>query len=337
MAVVPVQAARTLEAYLTGRKQLMGHIEQQDVEQPQVRRSPPVPSHRNERRHHIARMPRSRIAGSGDAHHAAQSLVGGPLRASYGIFASWFISSSGATSKSVTSKPPSAPPGPSCSRFLTMLVFSLFFGKLAHISARTACLIRFFITARCCPGCISPPRCRTATNTIVENQRLITKVYFPRLALPLSSVLSGLVDFAISFLMFVVLMIYYHIRPTPALLWFPAFLLLAVLTALGVGLWLSALNAIYRDVRYVLPFLVQFWLFASPVVYPSSLVPAEVALALRAESDGRSDRRISLVAHRAAATRRGACSSFLPPWSWSCCLSGLAYFQKMETTMADVV
>src|SRR5208283_2923100 len=111
------------------------------------------------------------------------------------------------------------------------------------------------------------------TNTIVDNQRLITKVYFPRLILPLSAVLSGLVDFGISFLMFVVMMIYFGIRPTTAALWIPVFLLLAVLTALGVGLWLASLNALYRDVRYVLPFLVQFWMFASPVAYPSSIVP----------------------------------------------------------------
>ena len=87
--------------------------------------------------------------------------------------------------------------------------------------------------------------------------------------------LSGLVDFGISFLMFVAMMVYYRIRPSRAMLMFPVFLLLAVLTALGVGLWLSALNAIYRDVRYVVPFLVQFWMFASPVAYPSSLVPAK--------------------------------------------------------------
>jgi len=101
------------------------------------------------------------------------------------------------------------------------------------------------------------------------------KVYFPRLILPFSAVLSGLVDFGVSFLMFVVIMIYYRMHATAAMLMLPLFLLLAVLTALGVGLWLSALNAIYRDVRYVVPFLVQFWMFASPVAYPSSLVPAK--------------------------------------------------------------
>src|SRR6202451_4475891 len=155
---------------------------------------------------------------------------------------------------------------------LTMLIFSLFFGRLAHIPSEGLPYPIFYYSALL-PWMYFAAALQNATNTIVENQRVITKVYFPRLALPLSSVLSGLVDFGVSFLMFVVLMIYYGIHPTPALLWFPAFILLAILTALGVGLWLSALNALYRDVRYVLPFLVQFWLFASPVAYPASLVP----------------------------------------------------------------
>src|SRR5581483_10032970 len=114
---------------------------------------------------------------------------------------------------------------------------------------------------------------QNATNVVVEQQRVITKVYFPRLILPLSAVVAGLLDFAISFVVFLGMMAFYRVSPSPAIFLFPVFLLLAVLTALGVGLWLSALNAIYRDVRYVIPFLVQFWLFASPVAYPSSLVP----------------------------------------------------------------
>ena len=132
-----------------------------------------------------------------------------------------------------------------------------------------ACRTTFFITARCCPGCISPLRLQNATNTIVENQRLITKVYFPRLALPLSSVLSGLVDFGVSFLMFIAMMVYYHIRPHAGDPVVPGIPAAGDSDGAGVGLWLSALNAIYRDVRYVLPFLVQFWMFASPVVYPA--------------------------------------------------------------------
>jgi len=111
------------------------------------------------------------------------------------------------------------------------------------------------------------------THVVVDNQRLITKVYFPRLILPISSALSGLVDFAIGFVVLAIFTVAYGIRPSLAALWLPVLLILAVFTALGVGLWLSALNALYRDVRYVVPFLVQFWMFASPVVYPSSLVP----------------------------------------------------------------
>ena len=158
--------------------------------------------------------------------------------------------------------------------FLTMLIFSLFFGALAHIPSQGLPYPIFYYSALL-PWMYFAASLQNATSAIVDNQRVITKVYFPRLALPISAVLSGLVDFAISFLMFVAMMAYYHIHPTLAVLWMPAFLLMAVLTALGFGLWLSALNAIYRDVRYVVPFLVQFWMFASPVVYPSSLVSAK--------------------------------------------------------------
>jgi len=156
--------------------------------------------------------------------------------------------------------------------FLTMLVFSLFFGKLAHVPSEGMPYPIFYYSALL-PWMYFAAALQNATNAIVENQRVITKVYFPRVALPLAAVLASLVDFGISFLMFVALMIYYGIHLTAAVIWFPAFLLLAVLTALGVGLWLSALNAIYRDVRYVMPFVIQFWMFASPVAYPSSLVP----------------------------------------------------------------
>jgi lipopolysaccharide transport system permease protein len=148
-------------------------------------------------------------------------------------------------------------------------------------------------------------------------------------------VLSGLVDFGVSFLMFVVLMIYYQIRPTPAIIWFPAFLLLAILLALGVGLWLSAMNAIYRDVRYVLPFVVQFWLFASPVVYPSSRVPEKWRWLY-----GLNPMAGVIEGFRWSLTGRGNPPGHLLLISSAMVvvvlLSGMAYFQKMETTMADV-
>jgi lipopolysaccharide transport system permease protein len=218
---------------------------------------------------------------------------------------------------------------------LTMLIFSLFFGRLAHIPSEGLSYPIFYYSALL-PWMYFAATMQSATNTIVENQRVITKVYFPRLALPLSSVLSGLVDFGVSFLMFIVLMIYYGIRPTLAIIWFPAFILLTMLTALGIGLWLSALNALYRDVRYVLPFLVQFWLFASPVAYPASLVPqkwrwlyglnpmAGVIEGVRWSLTGRSAPPGRLILVSAAA-------------ALLLLISGLAYFQKVETTVADVV
>ena len=112
-----------------------------------------------------------------------------------------------------------------------------------------------------------------ATNVMLEHQRVITKVYFPRVLLPLAAVLSGLVDFAIAGTLLLAMALWYGIVPTTAIVTLPLFVALAVAAALGVGLWLSALNVMYRDVRYVLPFLIQFWMFVSPVAYPSSLVP----------------------------------------------------------------
>ena len=219
--------------------------------------------------------------------------------------------------------------------FLTMLVFSLFFGKLAHIPSEGLPYPIFYYSALL-PWMYFATALQNATSAIVDNQRVITKVYFPRLALPLSSVLSGLVDFGVSFLMFVVMMVYYGIRPRATALWLPAFLLLAVLTALGVGLWLSALNAIYRDVKYVMPFLVQFWMFASPVAYPSSLVPAKWRwlYGLNPMAGVIEGFRWSLAGSGEAPGHMLLFSSLAVA---AILLGGLAYFQRMETTVADVV
>jgi lipopolysaccharide transport system permease protein len=219
--------------------------------------------------------------------------------------------------------------------FLTMLVFSLFFGRLAHIPSQGLPYPIFYYSALL-PWMYFAAALQNATNTIVENQRLITKVYFPRLVLPFSSVLSGIVDFGISFLMYVAMMFYYGIHPGWALLMLPAFLLLSVLTALGVGLWLSALNAIYRDVRYVVPFLVQFWMFASPVAYPSSLVPAKWRwlYGLNPMAGVIEGFRWSLTGHGDPPGRLMLVSTAVLV---VVLLSGVAYFQKMETTVADVV
>jgi lipopolysaccharide transport system permease protein len=218
---------------------------------------------------------------------------------------------------------------------MTMLVFSLFFGKLAHMPSGGLPYPIFFYSALL-PWMYFAASLQNATNKIVENQNVITKVYFPRLILPISATLSGLVDFGISFLMFVVIMIYYRIHPGWAMLLFPAFLLLAVVTALGVGLWLSALNAIYRDVRYVVPFLVQFWMFASPVAYPSSLVPAkwQWLYGVNPMAGVIEGFRWSLTGTGDPPSRMLFVSSAV---AIAVLLAGLMYFQKMETTVADVV
>src|SRR5208282_5694301 len=155
---------------------------------------------------------------------------------------------------------------------LTMGVFTLFFGRLAKLPSDGLPYPVFYFSALV-PWTYFATALQSCTAVVVENQRVITKVFFPRLVLPLSAVVSGLVDFSIGFLVLGVVLAIYGMRPGLAALWLPVLMLLAVLTALGVGLWMSALNALYRDVRYVVPFLVQIWMFASPVAYPSSLVP----------------------------------------------------------------
>jgi lipopolysaccharide transport system permease protein len=155
---------------------------------------------------------------------------------------------------------------------LTMGIFTLFFGRLAKLPSDGLPYPVFYFTALV-PWTYFATALQSCTNIVVENQRVITKVFFPRLVLPISAVISGLVDFAIGFVVMCIVIGIYGIRPGIAALWLPVLLFLAVLTALGVGLWMSALNALYRDIRYVVPFLIQFWMFASPVAYPSSLVP----------------------------------------------------------------
>lgn len=154
-----------------------------------------------------------------------------------------------------------------------MLVFSLFFGRLAKVPSDGVPYPVFTLCALL-PWQLFAHALTESGNSLVSNERLITKVYFPRLVIPIAAVLGGLVDFAIAFVLLLLMMAYYGIVPTWAVITLPGFVLLAVLTALGVGLWLSALNVQYRDVRHTLNFLVQFWLFATPVAYPSSLVPA---------------------------------------------------------------
>ncbi len=157
--------------------------------------------------------------------------------------------------------------------FFMMVVFTLFFGNLAKVPSE-GIPYPLFSYAALLPWTLFAEGISRSSNSIVSDQNLVRKVYFPRLVMPLAGILSPLVDFAIAFVILIGLMVYYGYPPSIRVLGLPAFILLAVLTALGVGLWLSAINAKYRDVRYTLPFLVQLWMFASPVVYSSSLLPS---------------------------------------------------------------
>jgi lipopolysaccharide transport system permease protein len=219
--------------------------------------------------------------------------------------------------------------------FLTMLVFSLFFGRLAKVPSDGLPYPVFYYCALL-PWTYFASALQNATNVVVEQQKVITKVYFPRLVLPVSATISPLLDMSIGFVFCLLMMAYYHLRPTPAALLLPFFLCLAILTALGVGLWLSALNALYRDVRYVVPFLVQFWMFASPVAYPSSLVPEHWRWLY-----GLNPMAGVIEGFRWSLTGRGNPPSILMAASASGVLilliSGVMYFQRMESVVADVV
>jgi lipopolysaccharide transport system permease protein len=218
---------------------------------------------------------------------------------------------------------------------LTMLVFSVFFGRLAKVPSDGVPYPVFAYTALL-PWQLFAFALTESSNSLVASQNLITKVYFPRLVIPLSAVLAGLVDFALAFVVLLALMLYYGIVPTAAIALLPLFLVLAVASALSVGLWLSALNVKYRDVRYTIPFLTQFWMFATPVAYPSSLVPerlrplyglnpmAGVVEGFRWALLGGTHTPGPLLAVSVAAVI-------------ALLIGGLRYFRKTEATFADVV
>lgn len=153
-----------------------------------------------------------------------------------------------------------------------MAAFSLFFGKLAHIPSEGIPYPLFAYTG-ILPWQLFARTLSESTSSLITDQRLITRVYFPRIIVPLAATLAALLDFAIAFCLLFILMPLYGVAPPVQVIWLPVFVLLMLVTALGVGFWLSALNVEYRDVMYTVPFLIQFWLFVTPVVYPSSLVP----------------------------------------------------------------
>jgi lipopolysaccharide transport system permease protein len=219
--------------------------------------------------------------------------------------------------------------------FFTMVVFTLFFGKLAKIPSEGV-PYPIFSYAGLLPWTFFAQAMNQSSDSLVGNAHLITKVYFPRLAVPLSATLAPFVDFCIAFMVLIGMMFYYQIFPTGTLVWLPAFLLLAFATSLGAGLWLSALNVQYRDVRYTVPFLTQIWLFATPVIYPSSAVhgPWRIILGLNPMTGVVEGFRWALLGIGAAPggmiyTSMGVTLLLI--------ITGAIYFKRMEKTFADIV
>ncbi len=156
-----------------------------------------------------------------------------------------------------------------------MVVFSIFFGTLAKIPSE-GIPYPLFNFAALLPWTLFAEGLTRSTTSMITNANIMTKVYFPRLIMPISGVLSPLVDFAAAFSILIIIMIYYGFVPTYNVIFLPLFIVFAVMASLSVGLWLSALNVKYRDFQYTVPFIIQFWLFASPVVYPSTLLPESI-------------------------------------------------------------
>jgi lipopolysaccharide transport system permease protein len=220
--------------------------------------------------------------------------------------------------------------------FLSMVIFSVIFGNLAGIPTDEVPPPLFYF-AGLLPWVFFQDGISKASNSLVTGRNLITKVYFPRLAIPLSSVVAGLVDLGLAFLVLLGMMVFYQYTPTSAIWTLPLFLLLAFITALGGGLWLAALNVAYRDIGYVTPFLVQAWLYASPVVYSATLVKGGVWQVLYG---------LNPMAGVVQGFRWAMLGVGQPPSSFFAAsiviallllLSGVLYFRRMERTFADVV
>jgi lipopolysaccharide transport system permease protein len=218
---------------------------------------------------------------------------------------------------------------------LTMVVFSLFFGRLAKVPS-DGVPYPLFSFAALVPWTFFANGLTQSANSVVASQQLVTKVYFPRLAIPIATVLSGAVDFVLAFVVLLVFMAFYHVAPTAHALWTLPLLLLAFIASLGVGLWLAALNVQYRDVRYAVPFLTQLWLFATPIAYPSSLLtePWRTLYGLNPMVGVVEGYRWALLGSGAPPGRMVlvSCAAAL-----AVLVGGILYFRRMERTFADVI
>lgn len=218
---------------------------------------------------------------------------------------------------------------------LTMLIFSLFFGKLAHVPS-DGIPYPLFTLAGLVPWTFFSNGLTQASNSLVGNANLITKVYFPRLVAPLATVLAGVIDVILACGVLLAMMAFYRVAPSPSIVWLPLVLLLVVVVALGTGLWLSAMNVQFRDVRYVVPFLAQLWLFATPIAYPSSLLrqPWRTVYAINPMVGAVETFRWCVFHGSTAPVAQAAVSTAI---AVAVLVTGAMYFRRMERTFADIV
>jgi lipopolysaccharide transport system permease protein len=217
---------------------------------------------------------------------------------------------------------------------LTMLIFSIIFGRLANLPS-DGVPYPLFVLAALLPWTLFAEGLTRSTTSMVTNANIMTKVYFPRLIMPLSGIMSPVIDFAVCLVILFILMIYYNFVPTINIVFLPLFLLLALATSLGVGLWLSALNVRYRDFQYTVPFLIQIWLFASPVVYASGLIPEPLRVWY-----GLNPMAGVIDGFRWALLGTGAPSAMVlvsVGMVLVLLVSGMFYFRRMEQFYADIV
>jgi lipopolysaccharide transport system permease protein len=219
--------------------------------------------------------------------------------------------------------------------FFTMVVFSLFFGRLAKIPS-DGIPYPVFSFAALVPWTFFANGITQSSESVVRIANTVKRVYFPRLVIPLSSIMSGLVDFVLAFIVLIGMMLWFGITPGLNVVWVPFFLLLALATALGAGFFLAALNVEYRDVRYVVPFLVQCWLFATPIAYPSSLLPEpwRTVYGLNPMAGVIEGFRWSLLGTGVAPGPMLAVSAVIAVLFL---VVGTLYFRRVERTFADVV
>lgn len=217
----------------------------------------------------------------------------------------------------------------------TMFVFALFFGKLARVPSDGVPYPLFSLTALV-PWTYFATALTGSANALVGNHHLISKVYFPRLIVPVAAVTTPLIDFAIAFTMLIGVWLWYRGPVALPLLAVPLFILLAVLTALAAGLWSSALNVEYRDVRYVMPFALQFWMLATPVAYPASLVPAQwrALYGLNPMATAIEGLRWAMLGTPAPSAAMSVVSVVVVA---AALYRGVAYFRRMEGTFADII